>query len=165
IAIEAKGVSDRAVAGDEFRAVFRMEFANLQFRRDAEAIEQLVVVRKERLADLEARKFLALQQEHVESALAQQRCRGRAGRAAADHDDIAHLGRHAILTKVSCSRDSSPWRRKRPDRPPSSRQPAGGSPRAANCSRARSKLRPEFAPASSCRCNSRIPSTSSPRFW
>src|SRR5207253_746620 len=48
VAIETKRVSDLAIAGDEFGAVFRMELARLELRGDAEAVEEVVVVREER---------------------------------------------------------------------------------------------------------------------
>ncbi len=124
VPIESEGVADFAVAGDEFRSVFRMEFPHFQLGGDAEAVEELVVVGKERFADLEPRKPLALDQQDVETALFEQRSRRRARGPAADHDDVTHEP-PCYSRSVSCSRDSDPWRRLRPACRPSSRQPAG----------------------------------------
>src|ERR1051326_4973688 len=90
VLVEAERVAERAVAGDELRAVLRHEVALLELLEDAEALEDVGVEREERLADLEAREALALEQQYVEAFFRQECCGGGAGGAAADDDDVVH---------------------------------------------------------------------------
>ena|SRR5438128_12584756 len=93
VPIEAERIADRAVAGDELRAIFRKEVAGHQLLAEAEAIEEVVVVGKKRLADLEAREAVALQQQDGQAAPSEKRGSRRAGRTAADDDDVVHWTR------------------------------------------------------------------------
>ena len=53
-----------------------------------EPLEDPVGLRDERLADVKARKCLALEQLDLEAVLGEQGRDGRAGRPAADDDDV-----------------------------------------------------------------------------
>ena len=64
VPIESKRVADLAVAGDEVRAILREKVAMLELIGDAQPVEEIVVVRQKRFADLKPRKLLALQQQH-----------------------------------------------------------------------------------------------------
>src|SRR5436309_14713385 len=90
VLIEAKRVADGPVAGDELGAVFRKEIAGLQLLAEPKALEEVIVVGKKRLADLESRETIALQQQHGQAAPGETRGGRRAGRAAADDDDDVH---------------------------------------------------------------------------
>src|SRR5438034_106346 len=86
-AVEAEGSRQLAVAGDELRAELWEEVAAQQLLGDAEAGEEVVVVGKERLADLKTGEALALEQHDGEAFARQQRGGRGAGGAAADDED------------------------------------------------------------------------------
>jgi hypothetical protein len=74
----------------------------LHLRKNAETLQDRHVHRQQRLADVEARVAVLLEQQHGSAAARQLRCRRRPGRSSADHDDVAvesalccgTLGRH-----------------------------------------------------------------------
>ncbi len=71
---------------------------------DAEAVEDGGVEREQRLADVEARVFGLFEQHHVPPAFGEEGCGGGAGRAAADDENVALGGCHAMppLIEMTC---------------------------------------------------------------
>src|SRR5205823_370920 len=77
-------------------AMFWHESA-VEFFPHAEAVESCHAEGQERLADMKAREFLALQNDDAPSRSRQQRRRGAAGRATADNRHIVHLAAHSAI--------------------------------------------------------------------
>src|SRR5688500_3125686 len=98
--VETKPVTDRPIAGDEVSAVLGKEVAAQQLIGDAEAIEELVVVRKKRLAYLEAGKPCALEQRYGQSLLCEEGRGGASSGASANDDHVAHLAAKRFETNV-----------------------------------------------------------------
>jgi hypothetical protein len=98
--VEAEAVADRAVPGDKVRAVLWKKIAGLELVRNAQSLEQIVVVRQQRLADLKTRKAFALEQRYGESLLGQEGRGGAAGRPSADDDYVAHRGAKRLSSNV-----------------------------------------------------------------
>ena len=73
---------------DELHAVLLDEVALLHLRQHVEPLQDPVGLRNQRLADVKAWKFLALEEADLEPVLRQQRRRGRPGRAATNHDNV-----------------------------------------------------------------------------
>ena len=92
----------------ELHAVLLDEVAPLHLRQHVETLQDPVGLRNQRLADVEARKFLALEQPHTNATLREQRRRGRTRRSATDNNDvvITHRGKvsGAKLSAVSRQR-------------------------------------------------------------
>ena len=84
----------RATTGGELRPAFYQVTSRLDLLPHANLLEDLPIVGQQRLADVKPREMLALQHQHRLPRARQQRCRRRAGRPAADDDDIPHLGIH-----------------------------------------------------------------------
>jgi hypothetical protein len=89
---EVERGGDLAVAADELDAVFLHEGAAVEFVENPETFEDEVAKRHQRLADVVAREFLLLEDEHVAAVLRQEGAGGGAGGAAADDDDIVGGG-------------------------------------------------------------------------
>ena len=77
-----------AAGADKLDTVLLDEVAGLHFRQHVEPLEHPVRFGNQRLADVKAREFLALEQRHRQPLLSQQRRGGRPGRPTADHDDV-----------------------------------------------------------------------------
>jgi hypothetical protein len=88
--VEAEAVADLPVAGDEVRAVLREVVAFEHLVGETEAVEKVVVVREERLADLKTREPFALEERYGEALLGEQGRGGAAGRPSSNDDDVAH---------------------------------------------------------------------------
>ena len=91
---EVEGFGELAVLVDELHAVFLDEVAFLHLREKPGALDGEVGIRNHRLADVEARKVVALEKLDIEALLGQQRRDSGPGRPAANDDNVAGLGRH-----------------------------------------------------------------------
>ena len=85
---EVERLRELAVLVDELDAVLLDEVARLHLLQQAGALEGEVGIRDHRLADVEAREVVALEEFDAIALLGEQRRDGRAGGPAADHDDI-----------------------------------------------------------------------------
>ena len=84
---------------DELHAVLLHEVAGLHLRQHVELLQHPVGLRDQRLADVKARKLLALEQLHGQALLGEQRRYRRPRRASADDDDFRiDVCRHASTT-------------------------------------------------------------------
>ena len=81
-----------AVGVDELDAVLLDEVAALHLRQHVQPLEDPVGLGDERLADVEARKRLALEQPDLEAVLRQQGRGSRPSRATANHNDVVTRG-------------------------------------------------------------------------
>src|SRR3954470_17360896 len=99
--IEAEAEADAAVAGDEVRAVLRKVIAFQQLIGNAEAGEEVVAVRQQRLADLKTRKAFALEKRYGEAALCE-KGRGRRSRGTSANDDDVTHSRSSNLVVARC---------------------------------------------------------------
>ena len=80
-----------AVRVDELDAVLLDEVALLHLRQHVQPLEHPVGFRNQRLADVESRKALALEERDRQPVLRDQRRDGGSGRTAADDDDVSRL--------------------------------------------------------------------------
>ena len=85
---EIERLGQLAVLIDELHAVFLDEMAGLHLRQHAEPLEHPIGLGNQRLADVKARELLALEELHAQAMLGDQCRGGRAGRPAANHDDV-----------------------------------------------------------------------------
>src|SRR5436309_356665 len=83
----------------EAGAVLQLEAALLDRRPGAELLEQQHAGGHQRLADVEAREPLALEQRHTQPLSGEERRGARAARAAPDHDDVEAL-HHDLVNSV-----------------------------------------------------------------
>ena len=88
-----------AVGADELHAALLDEVAALHLVQHVEPLQHPVGLGDERLADVEAREGLALEQLDAAPVLGEQRRDGGTGRSAADDDDVGRRGGH-------CTHDS-----------------------------------------------------------
>ena len=88
IAVEMKPDADLAIARQKLSAVLWMKLASRHLIGDAKPREEVVVVRQERLADLKARKTIALEQRHGKTLASQERRSRRTTRPTADYDYV-----------------------------------------------------------------------------
>src|SRR5205807_2851131 len=100
---KVKRLRQLAVLVDELDAVLFDKMAAAHLAEHVEPLQDPIGLRNERLADVEAREALALEKLDAIAALREQRGGRRAGRAAADNEDVgtrAGVG-HADSLKVS----------------------------------------------------------------
>ena len=83
---------------DELHAVLLDEMACLHLVEHVQPLEHPIGLGNQRLADMEARKLLALEQLDANALLGQQRGDGRARRSAANDDDLSGVNfRHIVI--------------------------------------------------------------------
>jgi len=82
--------------GHDFPAEFRQESA-IKFFADAKAVECLGAEWQKRFADMKARKFLALENDHAPTRAREQRRGGTAGGSSTNNADIVHIDLNLVF--------------------------------------------------------------------
>jgi hypothetical protein len=99
---EIKLYRARSTGGHDFAAVFRQK-VRIEFFTNTKPIERLHAERQERFANVEAREFFALQNDHAPPGLGEQRRRRAARRTSANDGDVidVDLFHSLILAKLA----------------------------------------------------------------
>ena len=110
--LKIKSYAFRSTRRHNLAAVFRQKGA-VKFFADAKAVERLHAEWQQRFADMKARKFLALENDHAPARAREQGRGGAPGRSAADDSDIVNRFRHAAINLASLRRKQTPEARQR----------------------------------------------------
>ena len=100
---EVEGRRQLAVRVDELDAVLLDEVALLHLRQHVEPLQHPVGLRDQRLADVEAREALALEELDRVALLGDQRGRGGPGGSAADHHDVGICRCRSVVIVLASS--------------------------------------------------------------